>query len=215
MTRVLSFAVIGLLVGTAGLDARLPQATPSKPIKVGLLPFMDATASGNRDVGPAVSRTVQAEMVHSTNLLPRVITLERPSDVDSLDGEKAVELGKKNGVDVVVLGTVLEAKAEESNKGGWIPRVAGQSGSINIRSIKARVTLQAEVYSVATGAKLNSLRITGNHSDNKFGGTAWTSLGSWSSGNYGVFLESPLGKALQQAIADMVKKIAATRLTSS
>ncbi len=51
----------------------------------------------------------------------------------------------------------------------------------------------------------------GSHSDNKFGGAVYTNLGSWD-GHSSVFLDSPLGKALQQAVTDLVKKIAATKL---
>jgi hypothetical protein len=43
-------------------------------------------------------------------------------------------------------------------------------------------------------------------------GTANTTFGSWGNDAYPAFLDSPLGKALQFALADMAKKVAAARL---
>jgi len=47
------------------------------------------------------------------------------------------------------------------------------------------------------------------------GATAITQFGSWGNDTYGAFLESPLGKALQKALADMTKKVAAAKVPSS
>lgn len=206
----LIFAGAVALSAVEGLTAAQPATAAA--IKVGILPFVDATGSGSASAGVDVGRTMQAEMVHSTELLPRVLPLDGASRVDELDGEKAVEIGRKQKVDVVFLGTVLEARSEESNRGGWLPSIKGQSAGVQVRSIKATVTLQGELYSVASGNRLNSWRVVGKQSDNKFGGTAYTTFGSWGSNGYAAFLGSPLGKALQAAIADMVKKVAAQRL---
>jgi hypothetical protein len=211
------FVVAIALILTMNVHAS-SQGTPSKSskpqIKVGVLPFGDATASGGAELGLDLSRTVQAEIVHSTNLQGRVLPLEDGVRPEDLDPEKAVEIGQKGKVDVVLVGTVLEATAEESSKGGWSPTIFGQSVSGQLRSVKARVTLQGDLFNIATGKKIDSLRITGTHSDKKFGGAVYTSLGLLGT-DANSFLNSPMGKALQKAVADLVKKIAATPLQAT
>lgn len=184
----------------------------AQPVKIGILPFLDASGAMRGDTAGALSRLVQAEMSHSApTLSAKVVTLDASTKLESLDGEKAVEIAKAANVDVVLLGTVLEAKSSESTKGGWLPSIAGQSASVQMRSVKANVMLQGDLYRIADGGKIASLRVPGSHSDNKFGGAVYTNLGSWD-GHSSVFLDSPLGKALQQAVTDLVKKIATTKI---
>jgi hypothetical protein len=178
-------------------------------IKIGVLPFADATGTSNGNISNGIGRLVQSQITHAyPNLIARVLTLNGSIAVENLDDEKAVELGKAAHVDVVLLGTVLDAKSQESSKGGWLPSVMGQSGSVHLRSIKATVILQADLYRVSTGERITSLRVNGNHTDNKFQGTAYTSLGSWDGGSNGVFMDSPLGKALQDVVEKLVKEVA-------
>ena len=187
-------------------------AGQAQPTKIGILPFLDASGAMRGDTAAAVSRLVQAEVSHSApSLSAKVLTLDASTKLEDLDGEKAVEIAKAGKVDVVLLGTVLEAKSSESTKGGWLPSIAGQSASVQVRSVKGSVTLQGDLYRVADGGKIASLRVPGGHTDNKFGGAVYTNLGSWD-GHSSVFLDSPLGKALQQAVTDLVKKISTTKM---
>ena len=206
---VLGCLVFGL-VSLAGLPANASQngAEPGS-MKLGILPFAYATASGNRTAGADVARTLMAEVVHSTDVQPRMLVLEGAVKADAVDGETAISLGRAQHVDRVFMGTVLEAKSEESNKGGWIPSIKGQSANVNLRRVKATVTLQGELYDVATGRRLFSVRVSGHDSNTAVGGTTYTTFGSWGSDSYRNFLDSPLGKALQMALVDMTKKIAA------
>src|SRR5689334_11347129 len=114
-----SWFVAGMLALASAYGQLAAQSEPASAMKVGILPFADATASGNMAVGSNVARTMQAEIVHSTSLVPRVLTLEGSTRADDLDGEKAVEIGRHQKVDVVFFGTVLEAKSDESSKGGF------------------------------------------------------------------------------------------------
>ncbi len=204
---------LAALVMFAGTAVAHAQKTPTgPPVKIGILPFLDASGTMSRDTAAAIGRLVQAEMTHSApNLNGKVITLDGSTKLEDLDAEKAIAQGKAAGVDVVILGTVLEARSQESNKSGFLPPIAGQSVGVNVRSVKANVTLQGDLYRIADGERVASLRIPGSASDNKFGGAAYTTIGAWD-GQSSVFLESPLGKALQKAIEDMVKKIAATKM---
>ncbi|HUL75376.1 MAG TPA: CsgG/HfaB family protein [Vicinamibacterales bacterium] len=208
---VLIVGLVAFAVRPLGLAAGAPQNS-AQTVTIGILPFLDASGAMNRDTAAAIGRLVQAEMSHSApGLNGKVLTLDATVKLEDLDGEKAVDLGKAAKVDVVLLGTVLEASSSESSKGGWLPSIAGQSASVNVRSVKAKVTLQGDLYRVPAGGRIASLRVPGSHSDNKFGGGVYTNLGAWD-GNSTVFLDSPLGKALQQAVADLVKKIAATKM---
>jgi hypothetical protein len=182
--------------------------------KLGIVPFVDATASGNQAAGADVARTMLAEVVHSTDLQPRILVLEEGTKVDALDSDSAIALGRAQHLDLVFMGTVLDARTEESNKGGSIPSIRGQSATVNVRRVKAAVTLQGELYDVAAGRRLFSLRLTGNDSNTSVGATTFTTFGSWGSDSYQNFLSSPLGKALQTVLADMTKKIAAAHMDS-
>jgi hypothetical protein len=210
---LVALAVVATL-GFSGLASAQTQNQPAAAgggVKVGIAPFADATASGNRAAGADIGRTMQAEMVHSTTLLPRVLALDGSTKAEDLDAEKATALGRAQNVDLVFVGTVLEARSEESNKSGWIPSIKGQSGNVHIRRVKATVTLQGELYDVAGGQRIFSVRTTGKQTNNAFGGTVYSQFGSWGNDNYAAFLDSPLGKALQSALGDMVKKVAAAR----
>jgi hypothetical protein len=55
---------------------------------------------------------------------------------------------------------------------------------------------------------MDSLRVTGHASDTHVGADVSTSLGDLSTGGV-AFDNSPIGKALHAAVADLVKKVAA------
>jgi hypothetical protein len=204
------------LLGIPGLAGAQTSSTPKSvdsghAIKLGILPFADATASGNRTAGTDVGRTLLSEVVHSTNMQPQMLATDTAAKPDQLDADKAIALGREQHLDLVFMGTVLEAKTAESNKSGWMPSIKGQQANLNVHRVKATVTLQGDLYDVATGQRIFSERVAGNSSNSSLGGTAYTTFGSWGNNNYQSFLDSPLGKALQLAIADLTKKIAAAR----
>jgi hypothetical protein len=201
---LLSLSCVPVLAQDASTPSDASQSDAPQ-VRVGVLPFVDASGSSGVEAGVALGRLVQAEIVHSTNLMGRVLTPEgvRPEDVDI---EKAAEIGRESHVDLVLIGTVLEAHSEYSNKGGYTPRVFGQSVGGNIRSTKATVMLQGDLVDVATGKRMTSLRVKGDHSDTKVGTSVYTDIGSISSDS-SAFMESPLGQALQEAVTDLVKRI--------
>lgn len=193
--------VFALLCMTA---LEIPVA--AQTVKVGVLPYSDATASGGANIGDTLSRLTQAEIVHSTQLEGKVITITDGTRPEQLDSEKIIALGKSAGVDIVVMGTLLEAHAEESAQNGMAHSIFGQTFSGGLHSWKASVTLQADVYNIATGKKLDSLRVSQTQSDKKVSGGAVTTLGSMDTST-SAFQNSTLGKALQKTIADLVKHL--------
>ena len=205
--RRLAFLLAVIFFGVS--HAAAAQTAAAGPLKIGIIPFTDATASGNRAIGADLARTLQAELVHSTTMVPRV--LESGGSAGEIDAEKALALGRAQHLDLVFVGTVLEARTEQSNKRGWLPSIKGQSASLDVHHMKATVVLQGELYDLSNGERLFSTRITGNNTSNSVGGTAYTSFGSFGNDSYAAFLDSPLGKALQAAVADITRKIAAAR----
>ena len=119
---LLMVAVLGIS-GLAGAQESPPPGSvdSSHVIKLGILPFADATASGNRTAGADVARTLLSEVLHSTTLQPQMLTPDGAAKPDQLDPEKAMALGREQHVGLVFMGTVLEAKSVESNKSGWLP----------------------------------------------------------------------------------------------
>jgi hypothetical protein len=138
----LLLVLLGLVTLAPEQTAVSPPPLRDKAIKIGIFPFADATASGNRSVGADVGRTMASEFTHSTTLMPRILG-DSSTRAEDLDGEKAIAIGREQNVDLVFMGTVLDAKTQESNKSGWLPSIKGQSGSVSLRRVKATVTLQA------------------------------------------------------------------------
>lgn len=194
-------------LATLFVTALLTCGTAQAQTSVGIAPFTDATASGNRSIGADVARTLQAEIVHASAMVPRVLEDLAPP----MDAAKAIAAARSQHVDLCFVGTVLEARTEQSNKRGWLPSIKGQSASLDVHHQKATVILQGELYDVTSGERLFSTRVTGTDASNALGGTAYTTLGSFGNDSYQSFLESPLGKALRAAVAEMTKRVAAAR----
>jgi OOP family OmpA-OmpF porin len=174
--------------------------------KVGVLPFADNTGSSAADVADSISRAVQAEMVHSTQLLGRVLTLDAGANHGNIDAGVAIMAGRAQGVDVVVVGTVLEAISEQSSKSANLPSFGGISIGGNKVSMKATVTLQADLYNTSNGQKIDSIRQTANASQSKLGTDVGTGLGGLSTGGAN-FDNSAMGKAFHSAVSALVQKI--------
>jgi OOP family OmpA-OmpF porin len=204
-TPLFLLAVFGLIAAVPLMLPRFAHAQAYQ-FKIGVLPFADNTGSNAGDVAGAVSRAVQAEIVHSTQLMGRVLDLDANTNPNSLDSDKAVAIARAQGVDVVVLGTILEATSSSSNSSTRTPSIGGFSLGGNKQSTKATVTLQADLFNTTTGQKIDSIRMSGNATTNKVGADADTSLGSLNTGGAN-FDNSAMGKAFHSAVTDLVKKI--------
>ncbi|HEY7792030.1 MAG TPA: CsgG/HfaB family protein [Vicinamibacterales bacterium] len=204
-------AVLAVVMFGGGAAAR-QQASPLSSFKyqykIGVLPFVDDTGSGGEDLAAALSRAVQAELAHATDLQGRVLRLEPGTDPSSVDADHAVTIGRAQNVDVVVLGTVLSASSDESDHTVSGPTFGGIHLGGSSHSVKAEVLLQGDLYDTTSGKQMDSLRVTGHASDTHVGADVSTSLGDLSTGGV-AFDNSPIGKALHAAVADLVKKVAA------
>lgn len=209
--------VVTLIWCAAGLTAsiQIPPAVTSDQVTIGVLPFVDATAPHNTRVGADVGQTMVSELARSTGLVPRLIVEVGVTAAADLNAEKAVALGRDQNVDLVFVGTILSATTEESTNSGWIPAIKGQSANVSLRRVKATVTVHGELYEVATGARIFSDKASGKKSSKSVGGTVYTKFGTWGNDDYRAFLESPLGQALETAVAGLAKKIIAVKRSSS
>lgn len=219
MIRAAATAAAVLVLPWAGrLAAQQPSAlsTFKYQYKVGVVPFVDDTGSGGDGVAAALSRAVQAEVAHSTDLEGRVLRLDAGSDPASLDADQAVALGRAQHVDVVLVGTVLDASSNQSEHSVDGPSIGGFHLGGNAQSVSADVTLQGDLYDTTSGKQIDSIRVTGHASQRHVGADVETTLGDLSTGG-NAFDSSPLGKALHGAVADLVKKVAAdeSRMTRS
>ena len=209
---VVSFIKTGITTGIAAGFALLSLAVLAPSIraqgnfKIGVLPFVDDTGANAANLADSVSRAVQAEIVHTTQLQGRVLALDPGVNPNSVDAAKAVSLGQAQNVDVVVVGTVLEAHAESSSSSANTPSIHGFSLGGSKQTMKGTVTLQGDLYSTSTGQKIDSIRVTGEQSQTKIGADTYTDLGSLSTGGAN-FDNSTIGKAFHKAVSDLVKRI--------
>ncbi len=194
-----------LLIAFAAFLTAARVGAQASQFSIGVLPFADNTGSG-QDISGSVSRAVQAEILHSTHLNGRVLSLDSGVTPNNLDPQHALAIGRTQGVDVVVIGTVLEATSSQSSGSAGLPSFGGISLGGRKQSTKAQVTLQADLYNTTTGQKIDSIRQTGNASQTKIGADVSTDLGSMNSGGDS-FDNSALGKAFHQAVANVVKEI--------
>jgi len=207
--HIMSFKRAGLMAGVLGLitlagKARAQQA--DTVFKIGVLPFVDNTGSGGTDLGAALSRAVQAEIAHSTRLQGRVIALDSGVKATAVDAPQAVAMGRADGVDVVMVGTVLEASSKGSNQSVNGPTFHGITLGGSAHIVSGAVTLQGDLYDVTSGRQIESIRVTGNASEKGLGANVSTSLGDLATGGNS-FDQSLIGKALHDAVAQLVKRV--------
>jgi outer membrane protein OmpA-like peptidoglycan-associated protein len=193
------FAVFTLLV-PPGVSAQGGQ------FRVGILPFADNTGSNSGDVADSVSHAVQTQIAQSTKLMGVVLTLDSSVSPNGLDPAKAVAIGQAQNVDVVLIGTIVEADSQQSSSSANLPSFGGISLGGNKTSVKATVTLQADLYSTSTGQKIGSFQQTGNASQSKIGSDVSTGLGDISTGGAD-FDNSAIGKAFHAAVVALVKQV--------
>jgi curli biogenesis system outer membrane secretion channel CsgG len=174
--------------------------------KIGVLPFEDAAGVGPA-FGEQVAKFIRSEFLQNKKFLPKFIQYTPgPDESASIDVEKAVALGKKNGVDYVVIGTILEAEATSSSNGVGGISVLGQSLGSSLRTVSATVTIQGDLISVSKGELIQSFRETGSRTDNSVGADVSTEWGSLNSDQDGGG-NTPNAQALRDAVEKLVGEI--------
>ncbi len=174
--------------------------------KIGVLPFEDASGVGAK-FGENVAKFIRSEFLKDKKFIPKFIPYAvKEGESAAVDVDKAIELGKKNNVDYVVIGTILEAEASSSASGLGGISVFGQSVGSNLRTVSAKITLQGDLLSVKEGKLIESFRSSGSKTDASVGADVSTKWGHVNSeqkeGD-----NSPNAKAMWEAVEDMVSQI--------
>lgn len=123
--------------------------------------------------------------------------LKEGMSAEDVDPEKAVELGRERRVDLVIVGTIIEANSKESERNINGPYIFGQSAGLAGRSMKAVVTIQGDLFNVVNGKQIGSFRATGKASDTRVGANVSTTLGELS--NSAVSDKSPHWKGIAES----------------
>ena len=175
--------------------------------KIGVLPFDDASGVGEQ-FGEQVAKIIRSEMLKEKRFLPKFIKYAPGAEAAAtVDVEKAIELGKKNGVDYVVIGTILEAESNSSSSGVGGIQVFGQSVGSSLRTVSASITVQADLVSVKDAKLLESFRSSGSDTNASVGANVSTEWGSFDADKDGTG-DSPTAKALREAVEQLVQEIA-------
>jgi len=171
--------------------------------KIGVLPFEDASGVG-AEFGENVAKFIRSEFLKNKKVTPKFIAFKaKEGETMAVDVEQAIELGKKNTVDYVVIGTILEAEASSSSSGVGGISVFGQSVGSSLRTVSAKITLQGDLLSVKEGKLVESFRASGSKTDASVGADVSTEWGSLNSDNQ-TGDNSPNAKALREAVEDLV-----------
>lgn len=177
--------------------------------KIGLLPFDDAAGVGP-ELGRQVAVYVRSELLKSKKLMPKFIAPaaeegEEAGEPGLIDIEKALELGRANQVDFVLIGTILEAGAEESDSSIGGISISKASVGSSLRKVKATIIIQGDLLSVADGTLVQSFEAKGEKTDSRVGADLSTDWGDYSSGSSSA--DTPNAKALREAVESLVKQI--------
>lgn len=171
--------------------------------KIGVLPFEDASGVG-AEFGENVAKFIRSEFLKNKKFTPKFIPFKaNEGEATSVDVDQALALGKKNNVDYVVIGTILEAEASSSSSGVGGISVFGQNVGSNLRTVSAKITIQGDLLSVKEGKLIESFRTSGSKTDASVGADVSTEWGSLNTdkqeGN-----NSPNAKAMREAVEDLV-----------
>lgn len=174
--------------------------------KIGVLPFEDASGVGAQ-FGENVAKFIRSEFLKNKTITPKFIQYKPTDDeASTVDVDKAIELGKKNGVNFVVIGTILEAEASSSSSGVGGISVLGQSLGSSVRTVSATITIQGDLISVKEGKLIDSFRASGSKTDASVGADVSTKWGSLNSDKQ-TGDNSPNAKALREAVEDLVEQM--------
>ena len=119
---------IGRLCAVLSIVRPLPGAALAQ--KIGILPFDDASGAG-AGLGELVAKQIRSEFLKDQKFTPKLIQYKPKDEEESttVDADKAMELGKKNGVEYVLAGTILEAESSSSSSGRGGMSILGQSAA--------------------------------------------------------------------------------------
>ena len=200
-----------LLTIVVACTLALIQAQAADPPTIGIVPFDVSTVqgSGGADAGRVLGTLVRVEMLKNKQIRPQLIEL--PTGVrPPLTPQRAAELGKSAGVDLMLLGTVLEASSSRNNNRASTSRLGGIIGSSvggSVTRTTAKISLHAELVESATGRSVDTFEVEASNTDTGVGADLWSTLGNFNLGDDG-WQKTPMGKALREAAQKLTTEVA-------
>lgn len=182
-----------------------PAALAQGRAKVGILPFDVVSVQGAASqAGQALARTTRLELAREKKVTP--VLLELPQgQKHPLDPAPAAAIGKAAGVDLVILGTVLDTNTSRSSTGANTGRVlSGVGVGGRVSRTRARVLLYVQLVDPASGRVVHEFEAEGSETDVGVGADVWSTIGRVGTSD-DRWLGTPMGKAIRQA----ARKIAA------
>jgi hypothetical protein len=199
------FLVLALFVA---ISTSAPRA--AEPGSIGILPFDVSTVEGGggSEAGRVLGTLVRIEMLKNENLRPQILPIPEGARMP-LISKQALEVGRTEDVEYVLVGTVLEATTTRSTNRANTSRLGGAIGTAvggSLSRVTSKVSLHAELMHAASG-RTERFEVEGTNTDTGVGADLWTALGGFNVGDDG-WQNSPMGKALREAAQRLTTEIA-------
>ena len=193
--KKISSVLIAVLLLAVGGNAQ----NSTQPVRVALLPFVDLLGKPTPQTA-AFTDLLLSRLIREDELLVKIAVPEKPGSV--LDRETALNLGKKQGASLLLIGRIDAADTRQSNNGLPLPTL----GRVNSQSSKAEVAVEVDVISVSSGKTLETLRSVGKKTVR--------SNQTWINSRAGVIHlggsgspTSPLGQAMSECSDKLVRQL--------
>ena len=198
LLTIATMAALGLATSVVAQDDK-PQ------IKVGVLPFVDATGTGGVEAGPALSRLVQAE-IRPLDRTPRPCPVARQRPAGRCGRGKGRSARQRRAC----RHRPPWHRARSDERGIQQERMDTEYRRPECWRKRAPSEGQGHpagrLIDTSSGKRLASLRVKGEESDTHVGASVYTGLGSIGTDSNG-WLNSPIGKAMSKAVAELVKRV--------
>jgi hypothetical protein len=170
-----------------------------QPIRVAVLPFVDLLGKSGSQAA-AFTHLVLSRLARKDELLVKMAVPDKPGI--GIDRETALNLGRKQGAQLLLLGRVEAAETRQSRNGLPVPEL----GRVNSHSATAKVAAEVDVISLSSGRTLETIRSVGKKT--------LRAHQTWINSRAGVIHlggngspASPLGQAMTQCADRLVQQI--------
>jgi len=194
MKKISSVLIVVLLLASGG------NAQSSKqPVRVALLPFVDLLGRPTTQ-SAAFTDLLLSRLLREDELLVKIAAPDKPGAV--LDRETALNLGKKQGASLLLVGRIDAADTRQSNSGLPLPTL----GRVNSQPSKAEVVVDVTVIWVSSGKTLKTLRSVGKKTA-RFNQTWINSRAGAIHLGGSVSPTSPLGQAMSECSDKLARQV--------
>jgi Curli production assembly/transport component CsgG len=170
-----------------------------QPIRVVVLPFVDLLGKPGSQAA-TFTDLLLSRLAREDELLVKIAVPDKPGAV--IDREIALNLGRKQGARLLLLGRIEAVETRQSRNGLPVPEL----GRVNSHSATAKVAAEVDVISLSSGKTLETIRSVGKK-------TARANQ-TWINSRAGVIHlggngspTSPLGQAMSQCADRLAQEI--------